>query len=72
MAEIDLGSFSTPDLVLSLIPGPLLLALLAGGILGVSTPTALAAGGLPASGAVGYALFLEPPVDDETADGREN
>jgi len=72
MAELDLGSLSTPDLVLSFIPGPLLLALLAGGMLGVSTPIALAAGGLPASGAVGYALFLAPPVDDETASGSEN
>ena len=72
MSEIDLGSFSTPDLVLSFIPGPLLLALIAGGVLGVSTPIALAAGGLPASGAVGYALFLEPPVDDESAGGSQN
>lgn len=72
MTEFDLGSLSTPDLVLSLIPGPLLLALLAGGVLGISTPLALAAGGVPASGAVGYALFLEPPVDEESTSGREN
>jgi hypothetical protein len=72
MAEFDLGSLSTPDLVLSFIPGPLLLALIAGGVLGVSTPVALAAGGVPASGAVGYALFLEPPVGGETASASEN
>ena len=71
MTEFDLGSLSTPDLVLSFIPGPLLLALVAVGLLGVSTHVALAAGSLPATGAVGYALFLEPPVDGESASASE-
>jgi len=59
----DLGTLSTPDLVLSFIPGPLLLALLAVGFLGVPTYLALAVGSLPSVGAVGYALFLRPPVE---------
>lgn len=71
MSEFDVGSISTPDLVLSFIPGPLLLALVAVGVLGVSAPVALGVGSLPASGAIGYALFLEPPVDDSVR-GSEN
>jgi hypothetical protein len=63
MAVSDSGFLSTPDLVLSFIPGLLLAAMLAVGVFGVSTHLALAAGSVPAAGAVGYALFWEPPTD---------
>ena len=64
MFDRDLGTLSTPDLVLSFIPGPLLLALLVVGVFGVPTHLALAVGSLPAAAAVGYALFLRPPVEN--------
>jgi hypothetical protein len=64
MLDGDFGALSTPDLVLSFIPGPLLLALLAVGVLGVPMHLALAVGSLPAAAAVGYALFLRPPVEN--------
>lgn len=59
-----LGSLSTPDLVLSFIPGPLLLALVVGLLFGVPLTAALAAGSLPSAAAIGYALFYSPPVEE--------
>jgi len=63
MTANRLGSPSTPDLILSFVPGPLVLALLAVALLGVPAHLALAAGSLPAGAAVGYALFGAPPVE---------
>lgn len=57
-------TLSTPDLVLSLIPGPLVLAALAATVSGVSLATALGVGSLLASVVVGYALFYSPPVEE--------
>ena len=64
ISHTRLGSLSTPDLVLSFIPGPLGVALLAGVLLGVPLTMALAACSVPASAAIGYALFYAPPVED--------
>lgn len=64
ISQTRLGSLSTPDLVLSFIPGPLVVALLAVVLLGVPLTTALVAGSVPASAAIGYALFYAPPVED--------
>jgi hypothetical protein len=56
--------------VLSFISGPLVVALLAVALLGVPLTMALAAGSVPASAAMGYALFYAPPVEDASlADG---
>lgn len=57
-----LDSVSRPDLVLSFIPGPLLVAVLGSVVLGVPLALALAAGSLPAGVAMGYALFYAPPT----------
>jgi hypothetical protein len=61
------GSLSTHDLVLSLIPGPLLVAVAVAVFSGVDLAVALAAGSLLASVAIGYALFYDPPVETETS-----
>ena len=61
-----LDRVSKPDLVLSFIPGPLVVAVVVGFLVGVPLSLALAAGSLPASAAMGYALFYAPPVDGET------
>lgn len=50
--------------MLSFIPGPLVVALLAAVLLGAPLTIALAAGSVPASAAIGYALFYAPPIDD--------
>ncbi|MDG5778968.1 hypothetical protein VB779_00030 [Haloarculaceae archaeon H-GB11] len=50
-----------PDLVLALIPSLLSLAWLVGLMSSISMGTAMAAGSVPASGAIGYVLFYEPP-----------
>ena len=50
-----------PDLVLAVIPSLLSLAWLVGMVSSVSMGTAMAAGSVPASGAIGYVLFYEPP-----------
>lgn len=63
IARTHLGSLSTPDLVLSFIPGPLVASVALAVALGVPLSVTLAAGGLVASVAVGYALFYAPPVD---------
>jgi len=65
MTDSPLGSMSTPDLVLSLIPGPLIVAYLVAMLSTITLPVALAAGSLPAAGLVGYALFWEPPVEKQ-------
>ena len=58
-----LGSVSTHDLVLSLIPGAIATAVFVAFLGVVSLPVAIAAGSVPASGAIGYALFYAPPVE---------
>lgn len=60
-----LGPFDRPDLVLSLIPGPLLVAALVAVQFGLSLPLALAVGSLPAGLVTAYALFYEPPTVPE-------
>ncbi len=63
ISEHPFGSVSRPDLVLSAIPGPVALAALLGALLGVPLSLSLAAGSVPSSAVVGYALFYRPPVD---------
>ncbi|MEA5407175.1 hypothetical protein VB773_06020 [Haloarculaceae archaeon H-GB2-1] len=48
-------------MVLALIPSLLSLAWLVGLMSSISMGTAMAAGSVPASGAIGYVLFYEPP-----------
>jgi len=62
---------STPDLVLSFIPGPLVVAVVIGFLVGVPLSLALAAGSVPASAAMGYALFYAPP-DETRAETEES
>jgi len=71
MSHSRLDSLSTPDLVLSFIPGPLLLAVLAVVLLGVPLTGALLVGSIPASVATGYALFYAPPVEPEATTNGE-
>jgi hypothetical protein len=56
-----------PDLVLAAIP--LLLAAGAGAavVTSLSLMLGLASGSLPASGMVGYALFVDPPDETDSA-----
>lgn len=65
IGDTRFGSFSTPDLVLSFMPGPVVLALLLGVVSGVPTSLAVAVGSIPAAAAMGYALFYAPPSDGE-------
>ncbi|MFB6143112.1 MAG: hypothetical protein ABEJ30_07195 [Halorientalis sp.] len=58
-----LGSVPTPDLVLSFIPGPLLVAVLVAFLLGVPLTLAVAAGSVPSMAAMAYALFYRPPIE---------
>jgi len=53
---------SLADLVLAFVPGVLSLAWLVALVSWVPVLPALAAGSLPAGGAIGYALFYEPPT----------
>lgn len=61
ISDVQFGSVSTPDLVLSFIPGPILLGLVVGLTLGIPLTVALAVGSVPAAAATGYALFYAPP-----------
>ncbi|MFB6178535.1 MAG: hypothetical protein ABEI77_02285 [Halorientalis sp.] len=63
ITDTRLDRVSKPDLVLSFIPGPLVVAVVVSLFVGVPVTLALAAGSLPASLAIGYALFYEPPVE---------
>ncbi|WP_136718043.1 hypothetical protein [Halorientalis salina] len=70
ISDTRLNQVSEPDLVLSFIPGPLLVAVVVGFLVGVPLSLALAAGSLPASAAMGYALFYAPPIDGEERAGE--
>ena len=70
ISDEPLDTVSTPDLVLSFIPGPLVVAVLVGFLVGVPLSLALAAGSVPASAAMGYALFYAPP-EETRANARE-
>jgi len=52
---------SVHDAVLAAIPASMGIAALVGAALSLSLGTALALGSVPASGTIGYALFLNPP-----------
>ena len=52
---------SVHDAILALIPVIMLAAALVGAVLSWSWGTAMAIGSVPASGAIGYALFYNPP-----------
>ena len=52
---------SIHDAILAVIPAIMVLATLAGLALSWSWATMLAAGSVPASGTIGYALFFNPP-----------
>ena len=67
ISDTRLDQVSEPDLVLSVIPGPLVVAVVIWFFVGVPLTLALAVGSLPASAAMGYALFYSPPVDGETS-----
>lgn len=54
-------SVSRYDLQLALIALPLAIAGLLGAVSSLAMSTALAMGSVPASGSVGYALFVERP-----------
>jgi hypothetical protein len=71
ISDTRLGQVSEPDLVLSFIPGPLVVAVVVGFLVGVPLSLALAAGSLPASAAMGYALFYAPP-DETRAEAGES
>lgn len=60
---------STPDLVLSSVPGPLVLSVLVAQLVGAPLFLGLAAGSVPAGLAVGYGLFYAPPVEPEGKTG---
>lgn len=64
ISDTRLNQVSESDLVLSFIPGPLVLAVVISFVVGVPFTLALAAGSLPASAAIGYALFWSPPVKE--------
>jgi hypothetical protein len=51
----------TYDLLLLAISVPLLVAVLASTLVAVPASYLLGAGGIPAGGLVGYALFVDPP-----------
>lgn len=51
------------DLVLATIAAPMVIAGLVGLVSSLAMSTALAAGSLPATGSLGYALFYQPPGD---------
>ncbi len=68
ISDTRLDRVSEPDLVLSVIPGPLVLAVVIGFTVGVPLSLALAVGSLPASAAMGYALFYSPPVESGKSD----
>lgn len=53
------------DLVLLLIPGLLIGGLLAGHLFALSIRTGIVVACLPALVTISYALFYDPPVDDE-------
>ncbi|MFB6087603.1 MAG: hypothetical protein ABEJ85_03690 [Haloarculaceae archaeon] len=55
------GSLSTADAVLAVIPAWLVVAALVGAAFSLSLWTILAAGSVPATGTIGYALFYNPP-----------
>jgi hypothetical protein len=52
-----LDTLAAADLVLAVVAALMTVALVAGAVLPVATSTALAAGGVPAGGTIGYALF---------------
>ncbi|GGN91757.1 MULTISPECIES: hypothetical protein [Haloarcula] len=54
-------TLSTADLVLASIALSMLLAAVGAVLTSLSVVAALAAGSLPASGSIGYALFYNPP-----------
>jgi hypothetical protein len=55
------GSVSRYDLLLAMIALPVALAGVVGAVTTLAMSTALAAGSVPASGGIGYALFVEQP-----------
>jgi len=55
-------SVSYYDLVLALLPVPLLVGLFAGKFLPISPQTGLLTGGLPSAAVVGHVLFGDPPT----------
>jgi len=55
----------TADAVLAVIPASLLLSVVVALALPFSWGTALAAGSVPATGSIGYALFYDPPTARE-------
>lgn len=67
ISESYIGGMSEPDLVLSAMPGPLVLSVVVAVLVGVPVSFGLAVGSVPATLILGYALFYAPPVD---SDGR--
>lgn len=72
IAQLSPGSLSTHDLVLSFMPGPILLGLAAGMLLGIPLTVAMTAGSVPSAAAMAYALFYAPPSNGRAVGpGRE-
>ncbi|MFB6170413.1 MAG: hypothetical protein ABEJ06_04615 [Haloarculaceae archaeon] len=61
-AQTDAASVSSHDVVLALLPAPLLAAVAVGWLYAVGMATAVALGSLPSVAVIGYALFLDPPA----------
>jgi len=59
----DVATLSTADLVLASIAIAMALAAFGAVVTSLSVAVAMAAGSIPASGSIGYALFYNPPTD---------
>ena len=59
----DASPLSTADLVLASIAIAMMLAAFGAVVTSLSVAVAMAAGSIPASGSIGYALFYNPPTD---------
>ena len=57
-----IDALSTADLVLAGIAVPMLLAAFGAVVTSLSVAVAMAAGSIPATGSIGYALFYNPPT----------
>jgi hypothetical protein len=58
---LSLASLGLYDLLLIVVPLSLLLGGLASVVLSVSVAVGMLGGSIPASGAIGYVLFVDPP-----------
>jgi len=59
----DVATLSTADFVLASIAIAMALAAFGAVVTSLSVAVAMAAGSIPASGSIGYALFYNPPTD---------